>query len=364
MVPPSSTPVPNVQSLNAVSNASTNPGNMQNSGTPHTSIASTGLPFPPFAVPPGTTPQQAALMMDPMLFHQLASMYSSKMEQEDREKREREFKEREMEFRKIAALTAGQLQPNPNSIPNLYEQQLLELQKSGLQNAQLLELQKRYALGFPAPSPLGQPQSNAQNVGQGNASQNPMHPNFGLHPGLNHLSSHNNNSTANQQQSQLNSSHPNSSSANANASAEALQHSLSNERLQNERLHAAAVQHNNSAALANAAHLANLPGLHHDSALVSSLLAAGQLPPNLQPQSNQSQQHPSSLLGQQQGGNQSENNQLHHPMLPPGFPNPSQLARGPTPNSLFPRPEHLNHPNAGLLRPPHGYEEQLTQQVR
>ena len=321
------------------------------------------MSFSPFGLPPGTTPQQAAMMgMDPLLIHQLTSIYS-RFEQEDREKKEREIKEikererelKESEFRKYAQL--AQLPSNINPY-----------------DPQFLDLQRRYALGFPTNAQLGAPNSS----GQQNATQNALHPsNFGLPHGLNSLNSHANNQAVSQQQqqaqqqqqqqqaqqqqqqqqaqqqqqqqqqSQLNSSHSNNNQTTVTSSsaAETL-HSLSNE--QQQRLHnaaAAAVQQQHS--LANA-HLANLH--HTDPALAASLMAAGQLP-NLtsssQSQSQQSQQHPSL------------DNQLHHQMLPPGF-NPAALARGP-PNSggLFSRPEHLN-PNA-LLRP--HYDEQLAQQV-
>lgn len=222
-----------------------------------------------------------------------------------------------------------------------------------------MELQRRFGIGFPN-SQLGLPNVSLSNsVGQANAH----HQNFGVLSGLNPLS-HANNTSMSQQQSQLNT---NTNVTNSSA-AETLHSLSSNERMQNERLQAVAAQHNQ--ALANA-HLASL---HHADPSIASLMAAGQLPQNLTSSSqsqNQPQQPHPSLLGQQQTNQTLENNQLHqnlsgHPMLPHGF-NAAEAAlaaaRGQTPNpALFQRPD-LNHPGAGLLRPPHVYDEQLAHQV-
>lgn len=353
-MPPPSTPGPNVSSLANNSVSSSSNVNLQNTH-PHTSIAPSNLPFPPFGLPPGANPQMLAGGMDPMmlhLFNQSLNQSLFRYEQEDREKKEREIKEakerelKENELRKFAALT-GQIPQN------LYDAQLLEL--------------RRYALAGLQPNPqalaaLAASQQSLQNsiaANQANAAAG--HPG-GFPPGMNPLA-HGGNPTSQQQQQQQMNTNSNSSAAAAEA--------LHNERIQNELK----MQH--SAALANAAHLANLH--HADPAITAQLMAAGQLS-NLQPnlaqssQQAQSQQNalggqpnqPQHMLGQPNSGSL-ENNQQHpnlggHPMFPPGF-NPATLARGPNP-ALFSRPEHLNHPGAGLLRPHASYDEQaLAQQV-
>lgn len=298
--------------------------------------------------------------MDPLLlqhlFNQTLNQSIFRIEQEDREKKEREMKEakerelKESELRKFAALASGQIPPNLSP----YDAQLLEL--------------RRYALAGLQPSPqamaaLAASQQNLQNsiaAGQANAvaaaAAAAGHPG-GFPPGMNPLA-HGANPTSQQQQMTTN------SSVNSSSTAEALH----NERIQNEiKLQQ---QH-----LANA-HLASLH--HTDPAMAAQLMAAGQLPnlpPNMAQSSQQGQSQQNALGGQpnqpphllgQPNPAALENNQLHpnlagHPMLPPGF-NPAALARGPNP-AMFPRPEHLNHPGAGLLRP-HNYDEQaLAHQV-
>ena len=291
------------------------------------------------------------------LFNQSINQSIFRIEQEDREKKEREIKEakerelKENEMRKFAALTAtGQLPPNMNP----YEAQIMEL--------------RRYATlaGLP-PTPqtlaaIAASQQSLQNIaaGQANAAAAAAaagHPG-GFPPGMNPLA-HGGNPTSQQQ----------AMTTNSNVTSSAAEAALHNERLQNELK----MQHS-----ATVAHLANLQ--HTDPAMAAQIMAASQLsslPPNLAQASQQAQSQSNALGGQpnqpphllgQPGQGGLENNQLHHPnlshpMMPPGF-NPAALAnRGPNP-ALFPRPEHLNHPGAGLLRP-HGYDEQaLAQQVR
>lgn len=362
LVPPPSTPGPNVQSLANNSVSSSSNVNLQNTH-PHTSIAPSNLPPFPGFLPPGANPQMIP-GMDPLLQHLFNQSLNNqlnqsifRLEQEDREKKEREMKEakerelKESELRKFAALASGQIPQN------LYEQHLMEL--------------RRYAMAGIPPTPqalaaLAASQQNAlQNsiaAGQANAAAAAAaaaagHP-PGFPPGMNPLA-HGANPTSQQQQMTTN------SVSNSSAAEQ-----LHNERIQNEfKLQQ---QH-----LANAQHLANLH--HTDPAMAAQLMAAGQLPnlpPNLAQSSQQGQSQPNALGGQpnqpphllgQPNPASLENNQLHpnlagHPMLPPNF-NPAALARGPNP-AMFARPEHLNHPGAaGLLRP-NAYDDAIAQQVR